>query len=134
MPKSIDEQSRIKIAILDTGISTQDTTLSGVCEMIKESREKEQYPEPFWNPIRAVESFIDGDGDDTVGHGTHVALMALKAAPHADFYIAKISNGLAFDNIDSIAKVRRISLPPRAILLLHLCHWCQILDSCTTGD
>lgn len=122
MPESIDEQSRIKIAILDTGISTKDTALSEVCQMIKESREKKRYPKSFWNPIRAVESFTDGDGEDTVGHGTHVALMALKAAPHADFYIAKISNGLAFDNTDSVAKVRRISLSPRAIFLLHLCH------------
>lgn len=106
MPRNIDEKSRIKIAILDTGILTRHKGLSAVRDEIKESREKKRYPPGSWDPIRAVESFVGGDDDDTASHGTHVALMALKAAPHADFYIPKISDGFVLKSTDPVAKVK----------------------------
>lgn len=51
------------------------------------------------------------DCDDSCGHGTHVARILLDVAPHAELYIAKISNTLEIEHQDmlAIAKVRIIA-------------------------
>lgn len=71
----------VKIAILDTGIDAHHADFAG--------------------RIHAMASFVDGDGTDDNGHGTHVAGIAAGSgaasngryrgvAPGADLYVAKV--------------------------------------------
>jgi subtilisin family serine protease len=72
---------RIRIAILDTGIEFDhaDTRPKLVTE--HHARIKE---------CKSFESSSNA-GIDTNGHGTHVAMLALRTFPNADLYIAKVS-------------------------------------------
>lgn len=46
--------------------------------------------------------------EDTDGHGTHIASLFMKIAPHADLYIAKIA-GNAHSGVDGLQKVVAVS-------------------------
>ncbi len=73
-------RSRVKIAILDTGIDLRHDAF------------KDQYPN---GRVKKVEDFvrIGGTGADVHGHGTHCAALLRKVAPEADIYIARVAVG-----------------------------------------
>ncbi|KAL7899899.1 peptidase S8/S53 domain-containing protein [Trichoderma sp. TUCIM 5745] len=76
---------KIRIAILDTGIDLEEDSLIKAAEdRIKERCSFMNDLNPSLNPL---------DCQDVHGHGTHVARLILTAAPSADIFIAKISNG-----------------------------------------
>jgi hypothetical protein len=72
---------RIRIAILDTGLEFDkaDTRPKFVTDQLARIKE-----------CGSFESSAHA-GIDTNGHGTHVAMLALRTFPNADLYIAKVS-------------------------------------------
>jgi hypothetical protein len=120
--KPVLDGKRLKIAILDTGIDAEQDSIQLLREQIKEARETIT-PGTDGDPIRAenVKSFVGTPGEDTCGHGTHIAEILLKLAPEADLYIAKISHGIEVDTVEQIPEVSpsfpsqhgaRVSHPP----------------------
>lgn len=81
------------------------------CEEVKEAR-RSGANRPFpqqrdFSPIRAVESFVGRNDpkEDTCGHGTTTAGLLLRVAPDADIYIAKVANGIKFEDIGAVVRV-----------------------------
>lgn len=68
--------TRIKIAILDTGIDRDNMGLA------EDTNIKER---------RAFGSSSTEDSHDTIGHGTHLAGLLRKVSPHAHIFIAKVT-------------------------------------------
>ena len=92
----------IRIAILDTGIDSEEDSL--VNAALEDHRIKE-----------CCGFVIDQDSDpnpadfqDVNGHGTHVTRLILNAAPSAEIFIAKISEETTVStrNLHRIARVR----------------------------
>ena len=67
----------MRVAILDSGLNVTDPFISAAAAKHR---------------IVDKRSWVGGSCDDTYGHGTHVARLFLKVAPHAELYIAKISD------------------------------------------
>jgi len=93
--------SRVKIAILDTGIS-----LLGSQPDIVNKRGDMMY-----------KSFLEGDSDnvqkDNVGHGTHLAGTLASIAPQATIYIARVfakREPSVTKEADGVAKVSTLPL------------------------
>jgi hypothetical protein len=101
-------RSRIKIAVLDTGVDTYQSSIIGHRELIKEKR-RAINGSKLDDPIKASKSFVGGSANDQCGHGTRVAELLLMAAPHADLYVAKISHGINDENHDSASHVAEVS-------------------------
>ncbi|RTE80932.1 hypothetical protein BHE90_004563 [Fusarium euwallaceae] len=101
-------KARVRIAILDTGINSDD--LRSRLDRVSAIRKNQNCPRNNRCPIKAIKSFIgdvtNSEGDSCErGHGTHVASILLRLAPDADLYIAKVSTGEQhFDNPGGIAK------------------------------
>ncbi|PON28461.1 hypothetical protein TGAM01_v202955 [Trichoderma gamsii] len=80
-PTCPDQGSRIKVAILDTGLDRRHPFIQARNERIKD--------------IRSWVNNLDGKQDpstgDVSGHGTHVADLLLDVAPDCDVYIARIA-------------------------------------------
>ncbi|OBT85257.1 hypothetical protein VE02_05194 [Pseudogymnoascus sp. 03VT05] len=81
MPRNIDKENRIKIAVLDTDIYMEDSTISQ-----RKNSSRITY-----------QSFVTADPNPTEpsddnGHGMHIAGLLLRVAPNADIYVAKISD------------------------------------------
>ncbi|KHN95673.1 Peptidase S8/S53, subtilisin/kexin/sedolisin [Metarhizium album ARSEF 1941] len=98
-------ESRIKIAILDTGINLDGSGLQLRRDDIIEDR-KRANTGADGDPIKATRSFVgpQDDVNDCCGHGTHIADILLRLAPEVDLYIAKICNGMAVHAVDHIAE------------------------------
>ncbi|KAK0659788.1 hypothetical protein QBC41DRAFT_44083 [Cercophora samala] len=96
----------VKIAVLDTGIEVENSTLQGVLDNIRDLRKASGFRDWRKSPIRGTKSFVASpDGDkDLVGHGTHVAWLALKTAPHVHLYIARVSASKQFDDNTAVVK------------------------------
>ena len=86
--------TRIRIAILDTGIDTNHPKITGVAAT-----------RPGDHPIKSGMSYIGPSSVDSNGHGTQVASLVLRVCPHADIYVAKISEDIHFGNTGQIEKV-----------------------------
>ncbi|OIW30760.1 subtilisin-like protein [Coniochaeta ligniaria NRRL 30616] len=73
-------KSRVKIAILDTGIDLRHDAF------------KDQYPN---GRVKQVEDFVQvgGTAADVHGHGTHCTALLRKVAPEADLYVARVAVG-----------------------------------------
>jgi hypothetical protein len=86
--KSKNKDDRIKIAVLDTGIDLENLTISGWTGQIR-----------CWPSNPSCK--------DTNGHGTQVAYLLLRLAPHAMLRISKVadSQNLADANVNMIAEV-----------------------------
>lgn len=93
-PTFPDQGSRIKVAILDTGLDMRHLFIQARGERIKD--------------IRSWVNDLDGRQDpstrDVSGHGTHVTDLLLDVAPDCDVYIARIAEHTPIGP-DLIAKV-----------------------------
>jgi len=77
------EASRVKIAVLDTGIDFEDSFIRGAKDR-----------------IQGYKNWADDRKDlddrqqvyDASGHGTHVTALLLKTAPEADVYVARVAD------------------------------------------
>jgi subtilisin family serine protease len=72
--------SKIKIAIIDSGVSKSDMKILGAMSKIQGRNFQRDAAHDKWD-------------DDTHGHGTHISRLLLEIAPQADLYIAKVTNG-----------------------------------------
>ncbi|KAF2797775.1 subtilisin-like protein [Melanomma pulvis-pyrius CBS 109.77] len=91
IPKRAKEKnSRIRIAVLDTGIDLKNPWIG------QKARRIQCWP-------------TDQSCGDTDGHGTHVAYLLLRLAPHAQLRIAKVrkSHMLRDADVEHIAKAIR---------------------------
>jgi len=89
MPKRVKEEGkRIKIAILDTGIDLKNSWIQQKAGRIR-----------CWPNDELCE--------DTDGHGTQVAYLLLRLAPHAQIQVAKIAKSQMLQDVEveEIAKV-----------------------------
>ncbi len=83
----------VKVAILDTGIDFQDTTINANKERIKETCD--------WI----------GDGiKDVFGHGTLAVALLLRTAPSADVYVARIAKDKRLADENYIVEVNKLHL------------------------
>lgn len=78
--------SRVRIAILDTGVDHKHSKISGA----------EFGDTPVIVQCRSFVGGFEGHNDhsrtqDNDGHGTHIVGLVLQLAPHAEIYVAKIS-------------------------------------------
>jgi hypothetical protein len=71
-------ETRIRVAILDTGYCPQSRFFSNKARS---------------NRIQGWHDFVTGSEEhsDSCGHGTHVLSCAMKVAPSADFYVARVA-------------------------------------------
>lgn len=88
---------KIRIAVLDTGVSKKDPFIRGSARRIVGGRS--------WVGMNHQ------DYDDTYGHGTHVTRFLLQAAPAAEVFIAKISNDKYIDEKD-VGRIAEVSVVP----------------------
>ena len=93
------QQRAVRVAILDSGLKATDSLISGA---IAKHR------------IIDMRSWVGHSWDDTYGHGTHIARLFLKVAPHAKLYIAKISDSkeIPENQLPAIGKVFIYRLQP----------------------
>ena len=90
---NLDDRSRAKIAILDTGIDLSHIDMQAQEERIKSVRS--------W--VGGGNGKEDRKGGDWYGHGTHAAGLLLDIAPQADIYIARIAEGGELKPTDQVA-------------------------------
>jgi hypothetical protein len=88
----LEKKEAIKVAVLDTGVDEREIHFKAVRGQRGTS-------------IRGVISFIGDSPHDTDGHGTRVAALVVKMAPHVDLYIAKVSEGKEIDSVGQYVKV-----------------------------
>lgn len=99
LPERAATAPRVRIALLDTGIDVSHPSIIGAmnCGRI--------YPQ--------MESFVEDDSiTDECGHGTHIAALLSKLAPHAEIYIAKVAKNYDIPPNHDITKVSAISSIP----------------------
>jgi hypothetical protein len=99
-PKFPDRCSRIRIAILDTGLDMNHPYIKAREDRIKDIRS-------WVNDLDGKQEWKTGDAS---GHGTHVASLLLDVAPDCDIYIARIAE---IDPVrpDQIARVSDAAPP-----------------------
>lgn len=90
-----DDQRRVKVAILDTGIDLEHVDMVAREERIKDVRS-------WANGKDGLQDFKAGD---LCGHGTFAAGLLLDVAPHIDVYVAQITETDKLEDISHIAKV-----------------------------
>ncbi|RFN45344.1 extracellular serine protease [Fusarium flagelliforme] len=82
--ESLERKKAIKVAVLDTGVDKKHRYFKrkhGTC-------------------FKEIATFMDCDSHDTFGHGTAVAGLIVKLAPHADLFIAKICRDRIITGVD----------------------------------
>lgn len=77
------ETSRVKVAVLDTGIDWNDSYIRGAKERIKGCKN--------WADDRQ-EDEGQQEVHDTSGHGTHVTALLLRTAPEALIYVSRVAD------------------------------------------
>ncbi|KAL8902272.1 MAG: hypothetical protein Q9207_004808 [Kuettlingeria erythrocarpa] len=82
--------SRVKIAILDTGIDLSHPDFDSSAGSL--GAVDVQQLGPRRDRVKECKSFVgEGAGDrDNVGHGTHCAALLLELSPNADIYVARV--------------------------------------------
>lgn len=98
-------RDRLKIAILDTGIDEDDPWLDRALSVAKQEREKQGVDSSAEkNPLKGYWPAAGNSVLDECGHGTYVAYLLLTYAPDADIYVAKVSEGMSFDDTEKVVK------------------------------
>ncbi|UPK91186.1 hypothetical protein LCI18_002121 [Fusarium solani-melongenae] len=81
----------IKVAVLDTGLNLADNHFLGLQGQ-------------SLSPIKERKSFIGDSTHDTCGHGTEVAALVFKMAPHVKLYIGKVCEGKRIIGVGQFVK------------------------------
>jgi len=102
-PRFPDRGSRIKVAILDTGLDVSHPDIKAREERIKDVRS--------W--VDGLDGKQDRNAGDSCGHGTHVTSLLLDFAPDSDVYVARIAKDQP-ESPGQIAKVRTVQHPSYA--------------------
>lgn len=91
---------RVKIAIIDSGI---DLTHPQVGKLQVDTR--------GWQRVTS-RSFVDGvpDGEDRVGHGTHISVTVMRIAKWSEVYVATVVDTQGNVNAQSVAKALNYSI------------------------
>jgi len=94
-----DDQKRVRIAILDTGVDITHPQIHAAQFRIKGyfSTSTDISPEFVSNSLELVQDYH--------GHGTHGASVLLRTAPDAAIYVAKVTDNDGKLNNDQIVKV-----------------------------
>jgi subtilisin family serine protease len=87
---------KVKIAIIDSGV---DTTHPHIVKLQNEAK--------GWKRITTL-SFVDSvhNGEDFVGHGTHITSTMVRIAKWAEVYVATVVDAKGNINPQSVAKVK----------------------------
>lgn len=114
----IDSLSRVKIAILDTGLDDNTAFFQS---------------DVYLSRIREWKDFVDDvkEPQDCHGHGTHLASLILKISPQSDLFIARVAKdpeSLA-DSAHNVAKVTSLSRNICFLLTEHMLSTGQALKS-----
>jgi hypothetical protein len=98
-------QKPIRIAILDTGYDAKNDFFTNA-----RKRRIVAWHDFIKDPDCLVAGVNPGEGQDSDGHGTDVLSMALRAAPFAEFCVARVfeSSGGVASKADAIAKVIQV--------------------------
>ena len=108
--ESRNEDARIRIAILDSGVDkmhdemARNLTRPESCTI----DERSLIPGMTARPIKDWRGFPKSLDplQDRVGHGTHCASVVLRTAPYADIYIARIfDDHMEMSEYDDVVKV-----------------------------
>jgi hypothetical protein len=102
-PSSDTNSSRVKVAVLDTGLDWTDKYIRGA---------------KLVGRIKGFKNFAgDREGqqkaecvDDDFGHGTHVTALLLKTSVGTDVYIARVASGGKLGDPAHVANVLFLSL------------------------
>ncbi|KAK1755455.1 hypothetical protein QBC47DRAFT_401624 [Echria macrotheca] len=78
----IDDNMRIKVAVLDTGLDIGHPRIQASRERIRDT----------WTWLDAPEGKKQAEPNDPCGHGTHVTGLLLDTAPDCDVYVAQIAD------------------------------------------
>jgi subtilisin family serine protease len=105
--KPIRQKRRIKVAILDSGIDVENSTIQAARGRRILEREEKGDDVSHDDPIKLIKTFTETDVG-THEHGTHVAGILMRVAPYADIYDAKISGEARVAYVDHIAEVLRM--------------------------
>lgn len=92
--------SRIRVAILDTGIDMNHPEIFGDERIVGHKS---------WTGTSAEQ--------DTSGHGTHIASTILKLTSNVDLFMAKITDNNVLEDTDRISEVGGANVLTRHILL-----------------
>lgn len=82
-------------AVLDTGLDEKEPSIKGA---VRQKR------------LRVMKSFVPGDSStsDDFGHGTHVASLLLKVAPHVQIFVVRIAKMEEILSTKSVADVSQM--------------------------
>lgn len=117
------ETSRVKIAVLDTGIDWSDSYIRGAKDRIMEWKN--------WADDRQEQDSQQRVHDDA-GHGTHVTALLLKTAPEAKIYVSRVAdqNGATI-SAERIAEVSLLVLSSLNFRLVRLEYRLQLVEPST---
>jgi subtilisin family serine protease len=95
-----EDVRKVKVAILDTGIDSYHPFLTDALDMVKHSRYRD-----------FTKSSLDdvATPTDICGHGTYIAGIFLRLAPHVELYIARVceTTDLGSKEASQVAEVSR---------------------------
>jgi hypothetical protein len=87
--------------------------IAGRLDLIKKRRNALGCNAAACNPIKEKRSFVPGKPiEDACGHGTRVLNLLLRTAPDADYFVAKISDGMDDQDEGALDSVLHVSYEP----------------------
>jgi thermitase len=90
-----------RVAILDTGVDPDHPALSGRIHARNDLVDQDSSP---WETADGVDNDGDGQVDEALGHGTHVAGLIAMLAPEADLDIYRILDDEGWGAASNVAK------------------------------
>ena len=104
---NIHDDTRIKVAVLDTGLDIGHPRIQASRERVRGT----------WTWLDAPEGKEQAEPNDPCGHGTHVTGLLLDIAPDCDVYVAQVADSRQSQPISAavIARVCHLNLPLRPL-------------------